>query len=179
MRTTLSGLVKRRFVHCVNMHGETVPGLVHQIGIPPHDLCRLIAGPSSDQLPIPAYYRIAQWLRMPLSNVMALAATSPDLKTLIRLGMEVRNFSPSNTQNQIQAAGEAGIGVAVFRRALHGYTDFRPSIRTCDKLATWLSWSGFTGDDIAVAAGMVVKYRENGRRITLSLDAAEQLHFYL
>jgi hypothetical protein len=178
VRTTLSGLVKRRFIHCVTMRGETVTGLVNQTQISPHDLCRIIAGQSLDQLPILAYYRIAQWLCMPLSNVLSLAATSPDLKSLIRLGMEVHHYCPSSTHDQIQAAREAGIGVAVFRRALHGYADFRPSIRTCDKLAAWLSWSGFTGDDIAVAAGMVVKYREKERRVTLSLDASEQLAPY-
>jgi hypothetical protein len=68
--------------------------------------------------------------------------------------------------------------VAVFRRALHGYADFKPSLRTCDRLADWLAWSGFDTDDIALAAGMVVLDRQDGQRVTVSPDTSRKIEPY-
>jgi hypothetical protein len=68
--------------------------------------------------------------------------------------------------------------VAVFRRALHGYPDFRPSIHTCDRLAEWLGWSGFTPDDIVAAADMTIRYLPGGRRVTVALDVADRIRSY-
>ena len=149
---TLPGIVQRRFIHCATHHGEPVAALVARIGAPPGDLCRLIAGQQIDALPLATFERIARWLRMPLANVTALAGRAPALAELVRLGMTARGYRPTSTRDQIDAAREAGISVAVFRRALHGYADFRPTIRTCDRLAAWLDWTGYDGDDIARAA---------------------------
>jgi len=135
---TLPGIVQRRFIHCATHHGEPVAALVARIGAPPGDLCRLIAGQQIDALPLATFERIARWLRMPLANVTALAGRAPALAELVRLGMTARGYRPTSTRDQIDAAREAGISVAVFRRALHGYADFRPTIRTCDRLAAWL-----------------------------------------
>lgn len=165
---TLPGIVQRRFIHCATHHGEPVAALVARIGAPPGDLCRLIAGQQIDALPLATFERIARWLRMPLANVTALAGRAPALAELVRLGMTARGYRPTSTRDQIDAAREAGISVAVFRRALHGYADFRPTIRTCDRLAAWLDWTGYDGDDIARAAGLAVRYRADGRRITVA-----------
>lgn len=165
---TLPGIVQRRFIHCATHHGEPVAALVARIGAPPGDLCRLIAGQQLDSLPLATFERIARWLRMPLANVTALAGRAPALAELVRLGMTARGYCPTSTRDQIDAAREAGISVAVFRRALHGYADFRPTIRTCDRLAAWLDWTGYDGDDIARAAGLAVRYRADGRRITVA-----------
>ena len=165
---TLPGIVQRRFIHCATHHGEPVAALVARIGAPPGDLCRLIAGQQLDSLPLATFERIARWLRMPLANVTALAGRAPALAELVRLGMTARGYRPTSTRDQIDAAREAGISVAVFRRALHGYADFRPTIRTCDRLAAWLDWTGYDGDDIARAAGLAVRYRADGRRITVA-----------
>jgi hypothetical protein len=165
---TLPGIVQRRFVHCVAHHGEPVDALVARIGAPPGDLCRLIAGQQIARLPLTTFERIARWLRMPLANVTALAGHTPALAELVRLGMTARGYRPTGTRDQIAAAGEAGISVAVFRRALHGYADFRPTMRTCDRLAAWLDWTGYNGDDIARATGLAVRYRAGGRRITVA-----------
>jgi hypothetical protein len=165
---TLPGIVQRRFIHCVTHHGEPVAALVARIGAPPGDLCRLIAGQQIDALPLTTFERIARWLRMPLASVTALAGRDPALAELVRLGMTARGARPTSTRDQVAAAGEAGISVAVFRRALHGYADFRPTMRTCDRLAAWLDWTGYDGDDIARAAGLAVRYRPDGRRITVA-----------
>jgi len=68
--------------------------------------------------------------------------------------------------------------VAVFRRGLHGYADFRPSVYTCDQLARWLVWSGFTTEDIVAAAGMTMRYLPGERRVTVALDVAEKIEPY-
>lgn len=177
-KPTLSGIVKRRFVHCVNQHARSVPDLVTQIKLPPAQLCKLIAGQQLEELPLMAFYRVAQWLQMPLVNALALAGRSPTLSELVRLGMQVQGQRPTSAADQLRAAQAAGVSVAVFRRALHGYADFRPSIRTCDKLAAWLSWTGFRSEDIAVAAGMVVRYLPEGRRVTVSTESARQIGPY-
>jgi hypothetical protein len=177
-QVTLSGLVKRRFVHCVRVRGYPVRGLVEMIGIAPGDLCRVIAGQNVDRLSLSTYLQIARWLHMPLANVIALSGTKPRLESLVRLGMEVRGYCSTSTTDQMAAAGEVGVGAAVFRRALHGYADFKPSIRTCDRLAGWLAWSGFDADDIAVTADMVVLYRQDGRRVTVAPDASRRIEPY-
>jgi hypothetical protein len=175
---TLSGIVKRRFVHCVNKHGKTVSEVVQAIGIPPGELCQIIAGQPTIDLPLQTHFRIARWLHMPLANVTALSGIRPRLQDLVVLGMARRGYTPTSSQDQIRAAADVGISVAVFRRALHGYTDFRPSIYTCDQLARWLAWSGFTTEDIVAAAGMTVRYLPGGRRITVALDTAEKIEPY-
>lgn len=175
---SLSGIVRRRFIHCVKEHRQTVPAVVESIGISPGDLCKVIAGQGLSRLPCATYDRLARWLKMPLANVLALAGVQPAIGELIRLGMEVRGYRPTSAQDQASASGEVGIGVAVFRRALHGYDDFRPSISTCDRLARWLAWSGFEPDDVALAAGMVVRYRPDRRRITLSAAASQEIKPY-
>jgi hypothetical protein len=177
-QVTLSGLVKRRFVHCVSARGYTVRRLVETIGVAPGDLCRVIAGQNTDRLFLSTYLQIARWLRMPLANVIALSGTTLKLGALVQLGMEVRGYCSTRSADQIAAAGEVGMGVAVFRRALHGYADFRPSLRTCDRLADWLAWSGFDADDIALAAGMVVLYRRDGQRVTMTSDASRKIEPY-
>jgi len=177
-QVTLSGLVKRRFVHCIRAHGQTVREIVETLGIPPGDLCKMIAGQGLGRVPLARYERIARWLRMPLANVVALAGLRPAIDDLMRLGMEVRGYRPTCADDQIRAAREVGISVAVFRRALHGYDDFRPSITTCDRLARWLAWTGFEPDEVALAAGMVVRYRADRQRITLSLAADQGVKPY-
>ena len=82
---TLSGIVKRRFIHCVNRHKFSARILVKQIGVSPGDLCRIIAGRDLNHLPLIVYVRIARWLQMPLANVMVLANLSPDIADLVRL----------------------------------------------------------------------------------------------
>lgn len=175
---TLSGIVGRRFVHCVNQHGQTAREVVQTIGVSPGELCQIIAGCQVASFPLQTYDRIARWLQMPLANVIALAESKPRLQHLIEFGMNTQGYLPSNTRDQIQASAKAGISVAVFRRALHGYADFRPSIHTCDRLAHWLAWSGFTPDDIVTAAGMTVRYLPSGRRVSVSADAADRLEPY-
>ena len=175
---TLSGIVKRRFMHCVNRHGAPVSEVVQAIGIAPRELCQIIAGQPTIHLPLQTHDRVARWLHMPLANVVALSGIKPRLQDLIALGMERRGYHPSNSLDQIRAAADVGISVAVFRRALHGYADFRPSIYTCDQLARWLAWSGFTTDDIVTAAGMAVRYLPGGRRVTVALDVAERIEPY-
>jgi hypothetical protein len=175
---TLSGLVKRRFIHCIRTHGQTAHDVVESLGIPPGDLCKVIAGQGLARLPLTHYERIARWLRMPLANIIALAGLRPTIDDLMRLGMEVRGYRPTSADDQIRAAREVGISVAVFRRALHGYDDFRPSMVTCDRLARWLAWTGLEPDDIALAAGMVVRYRADRQRITLSLAADQSVMPY-
>jgi len=177
-KATLSGIVKRRFVHCINQHARSVPDLVAEIKLPPLQLCKLIAGQQLDELPLMVFYRAAQWLQMPLANALALAGRRPTLSELVRLGMHVQGYNPTSAADQLQAAQKAGVSVAVFRRALHGYADFRPSIRTCDRLAQWLSWTGLRSEDIAVAAGMVVRYLSEGRRVTISPENARQIGPY-
>jgi len=175
-QTTLSGIVKRYFIHSTQR--QPVEAVVAAIGLTPADLCRVIAGQDIASLPLFTYYQLARWLRMPLSNVIALAGARPKLEDLIRLGMEVRGYRPNSTQDQIRAAAETGISVAVFRRALHGYADFTPSIYTCDRLAAWLSWSGFEPDDIAAASGMVILYRPDGRRVALTQNLSQEIKPY-
>jgi hypothetical protein len=177
-QVTLSGLVKRRFVHCVRARGYTVRGLVETIGVAPGDMCRVIAGQNTDRLSLSTYLQFARWLRMPLANVIALSGIRLRLESLVRLGMEVRGYCPTRSTDQTAAAGEVGVGVAVFRRALHGYADFKPSLRTCDRLADWLAWTGFDTDDIALAAGMVVLYRQDGQRVTVTPDTTRRIEPY-
>lgn len=167
---SLSGIVKRRFLHCVHHHGQSVYDVVQTIGIAPGDLCRIIAGQGLNHLPLLTYFRIAHWLAMPLPNVTTLAGYSLSIDELIRLGMDIYGYRSTSAQDQILAAHQAGISVAVFRRALHGYDTFKPSIRTCDHLATWLHWTGFEADDIAFSANMLVRYRVDGRRVTVTPD---------
>jgi hypothetical protein len=175
---TLSGIVKRRFVHCINRHHQTAREVVHMIGIPPGELCQIIVGQQTAHLPLKTFYRIGRWLQMPLANVVALSGIKPQLNELVKLGMETRGYSSTSSLDQIQAAAEAGISVAVFRRALHGYADFRPSIRTCDQFARWLAWTEFAPDDIVAAAGMTVRYLPDGQRVTVSLDVHDKLESY-
>ena len=168
---TFSGIVKRRFLHCTRHHHQPVRTLVQHIGVPPGDLCRIITGQSMPRVPLSSYWRVARWLRMPLANAVALAGITPRIEDLVRLGMEARNYNPTSTRDQEAAAQEVGISVAVFRRALHGYADFRPSVRTCDRLAGWLGWTGLDTDDIALATGMVMRYRSDGNRVTVGRSA--------
>ncbi len=177
-KLTLSGIVKRRFVHCTNQRGQSVREVVAQINMPTLHLCKLIAEQHLDELPLMAFYRAAQWLQMPLVNALALAGRRPTLSELVHLGMQVQGYTPHSAADQLRAAKEAGVSVAVFRRALHGYADFRPSIRTCDKLAQWLAWTGLSSEDIAVSAGMVVRYLAQGRRVTVSTANARQIGPY-
>ncbi len=175
---TFSGIVKRRFVHVVRERGQRVPDLVAQMALPPAQLCKLIAGQHLETLPLMTFYRTAQWLQMPLINALALAERPATLSELVRLGMQVQGYTPTRAADQLRAAQEARVSVAVFRRALHGYVDFRPSIRTCDRLAQWLGWTGFSSEDIAVAAGMVVRYLPEGRRVTVSTTHARMIGPY-
>jgi len=163
----LAGVVRRRFIHCVNAHGQSVQDIVRTIGISPQDLCHIISSQHPTHQPLLTYHRIARWLHMPLANVLAIADVRPKLQDLTALGMLVRGYRPTSARDQIQAAGEAQVSVAVFRRALHGYSDFFPSVRTCDRLAVWLAWTGFEPDDIVSAAGMIVRYRADGRRVAV------------
>lgn len=175
---TLAGIVRRRFVYCVNHHDTTVRELVSMIGLPPGDLCKIITGQNIARLPLITYFRIAQWLRMPLINVVLLGEKQPTISELTRLGMMIRGYMPTSAQDQLIAAVEVPISVAVFRRALHDYDDFRPSLRTCDKLANWLSWTGFDTEDIAVAAGMLVQYLPNGQRVTITPQVVQEIKPY-
>ena len=136
---TLAGLVRRRFLYCTKR--QSVRAVVMQIGISPGDLCQVIADRHATRLSLHTYYQIARWLHMPLANVIALSGKRLKLAELVRLGMSVRGYEISSTHDQITAANEVGISVAVFRRALHGYASFTPSVRTCDRLATWLAWT--------------------------------------
>jgi hypothetical protein len=175
---TLSGIVKRRFLHYVNIRGYSVRDVVEDIGITPGELCRMITRQNTGHLPITTFYHTARWLHMSLANVFALADTRPRLSDLVKLGMAVCGYFPKKSEDQITAANEAGVSVAVFRRALHGYESFTPSLRTCDQLADWLAWTGFTPDDIAIAAGMVVCYHLDGQRAILSPDTAKTITPY-
>jgi hypothetical protein len=175
---TLSDIVKRRFIYCVNRHGYSVRALVMQIGVPPGELCRVVAGQKLEHLPLHTYAQIARWLNMQFANVTALAGVSLKLADLVHLGMEMRGHQPTSAADQQIAAQEADISVAVFRRALHGYHNFRPSIRTCDRLAAWLAWTGLDSADIAQAAGMMVRYRSDNRRITITPTAENLIRAY-
>lgn len=170
---TLSGLVRRRFVHITTRHGLSAAEVVRGIGLPPVTLCHVIAGQKLNEIPLIAYARLARWLQMPLRNVLALAGVTPALADLVRLGMEWQGLRASSAHDQISAAQAAGVSVAVFRRALHGYANFRPSARTCDRLAAWLGWTGLGPEDIATAAGLVMSYRPDGRRVTVSRHRAQ------
>ncbi|MEB2289430.1 MAG: hypothetical protein OZ934_15150 [Anaerolineae bacterium] len=177
-QVTLSGLVRRRFVHCISARGQSAADLVREIGLSPLTLCHLIAGQNLPTIPLAAYYRIARWLQMPLWNALLLAGAGPDLAALVRFGMEIQGCRASCTEDQERAARAAGISVAVFRRALHGYPSFHPSMQTCDRLANWLAWMGVSAEDIAQAAGMVVRYHANGRRLTITQQMAQAVAPY-
>ncbi len=177
-QVTLSALVRRRFIHCMNARGQSAADLVREIGLPPLTLCHLIAGQNLPAIPLAAYYRIARWLQMPLWNALLLAGVGPDLAALVRFGMELRGYRVSSTEDQERTARAIGISVAVFRRALHGYPSFHPSVQTCDRLANWLAWMGVSAEEIALAAGMVVRYRANGRRLTITRQAAQAVAPY-
>lgn len=175
---TLSGIVKRRFLYFIHTRGYTVRDVVNDIGITPGDLCRLITRQNTGHLPITTFFQTAQWLRMSLANVIALAGTRPKLSDLVKLGMVVHGYVPTSSEDQIRAANDVGVSVAVFRRALHGYESFKPSIRTCDQFSDWLSWTGFTPDDVATAAGMIVCYHSDGQRAIISPDLARTIKPY-
>lgn len=175
---TLSEVVRRRFVHFLVRRGVPAAELVQTIGLPPVIVCRVIAGQKLNDIPLTAYVRLAGWLQMPVRNVLVLANVTPSLRDLVRLGMEWRGLRPNSARDQMRAAQAAGISVAVFRRALHGYADFRPSARTCARLATWLRWTGLGPEDLATAAGMVMCYRPDGRRVTVPQSAAQALAPY-
>ncbi len=175
---SLTSIVQRRFLTCVNARGQSVPDVVNALQVAPSELCRLIAGQNIAHLNINTYYQIARWLHMPLANIMALASAKPRMIDLMRLGMQVRGFQPTSSQDQIAAAAQAGVSVAVFRRALHGYATFTPSIRTCDRLAEWLAWTGFHPDDIALATGMLVRYRHDGTRVALTPHVDRAIQSY-
>lgn len=177
-QVTLSGLVRRRFVHCMSVRGQSAADLVREIGLPPLTLCHLIAGQKLPAIPLAAYYRIACWLQMPLWNTLLLAGAGPDLAALVRFGMEVQGCRASSTEDQERTARAIGISVAVFRRALHGYSGFHPSMQTCDRLADWLAWMGVSAEDVALAAGMVVRYHATGRRLTITQQAAQAVAPY-
>lgn len=174
----LSGIVRRRFIHSMNHHAYSARTLVKQIGLPPVVVCKVIADQNTAQLPLASYFMIAKWMQMPLVNAVLLADKQPTLTELVSLGMEVRGYCPTRAQDQIAAAKEVGISVAVFRRALHDYDTFRPSIRTCNHLAEWLSWMGFDTEDIAIAAGMIVRYLDDGHRITITPEAEQTIKPY-
>jgi hypothetical protein len=177
-QVTLSGLVRRRFIHCLNVRGQSAAELVREIGVPPLTLCHLIAGQNLPAIPLMAYYRVARWLQMPLWNTLLLTGAGPDLAALVRFGMEMLGCRASSVEDQVRVARAVGISVAVFRRALHGYSSFHPSMQTCDRLANWLAWMGVSAEDIALAAGMVVRYRANGRRLTITCRAAQAVAPY-
>ncbi|MEP0761105.1 MAG: hypothetical protein HRF48_00035 [Chloroflexota bacterium] len=177
-QVTLSGLVRRRFIHCMSARGQSAADLVREIGLPPLTLCHLIAGQNLPAIPLAAYYRIARWLQMPLWNALLLAGAEPKLATLVRFGMEMQGCRASSTEDQECAARAIGISVAVFRRALHGYPSFHPSVQTCDRLANWLAWMGVSAEDIAQAASMVVRYHANGRRLTITQQMAQAVAPY-
>lgn len=175
---TLSRLVEKRFLRMMAQHHNDVEAVINIIGIQPGELCRIITAQRLPQLSIATYFRIAKWLQMPLANVLRLADIAPKLADLLRLGMITRGYRPTSTHDQITAAHEAHISVAVFRRALHGYTDYAPSLRTCDNLADWLAWTGYGGDDVAYSAGMIVHYQPNGQRATARCSVLEEITPY-
>ena len=172
-QTTLSGIVQRRFLHLARQH--SVQHVVAQIGIDPATLCLIIAG---KPVPLAALYRIAQWLRMPFANAMALAGVRPTIKELVHSGMAVHGYRATSSQDQVTAAREAGISVASFRRALHGYASFSPSLKTCEQLTAWLAWSELDVDQIANAAGMIIHYHADGQRTILAQAAYEAIEPY-
>lgn len=175
---SLSMIVRRHFVYCINVRGMAVHDVINRVGISPGELCRLIADQTGPRLPLRVYFHIARWLQMPLANVSALAGLKPGLPELMQFGMEIQGHRPSSVADQMTAADQVGIGVAVFRRALHGYMDFKPSLRTCRAIASWLAWTGFTVDDIAQAAGMTIRALPSGRQLTLSLDISQRIDPY-
>jgi len=155
-----------------------VRALVERIGLPPVVLCKLIADQNAAELSLSSLFMIANWLQMPLINVVLLGNRQPTLAELVSLGMETRGYCTTSTYDQETAANEVGTSVAVFRRALHDYDTFRPSIRTCNQLAEWLSWTGFDSEDIAIAAGMMVRYLDDGRRITITPEIEQTIKPY-
>ena len=177
-QVTLAGLVKRRFLHRVQRGGESVRALVAVIGVPPGHLCRLIANQRVKTLPLATFVRVAHWLGMPLVNVLALAEIELTLDELVSLGMTARGLEPTNAADQEHGAQQAGVSVAVFRRALHGYPDFRPSMRTCDRLAGWLAWTGYGPEDVVRAAGMRLVMRPDGVCVSVTPEAAQTVGPY-
>ena len=175
---TLSTLIKHRFIHCVNHRNQSAQNVVLLIGLTPGIVCQVIAGKNVETLPIEVFYRFARWLDMPLSSVMELAGAHPKLPELVRFALRAQGNIPSNTVDQESAAREAGLSPATFRRALHGYADFCPSLRTCDHLADWLAWTGFTADEIAASAGMLVRYTVTGRRVAVTPTLAQTVKPY-
>lgn len=175
---TLSRIVRRRFVHCVTQNGHTVRELVEHIGLSPAVLCKIMADQNIAGIPLQEFYLIALWLQMPLINVIRLGGKQPRISELVTLGMRVCGYSPIDTEDQELAAREAGVSVAVFRRALHGYDSFRPSIRTCQSMANWLSWTGFDTEDVAISAGMLTRYRPDGKGVTISPQVARSVRPY-
>lgn len=165
-------------MHCVNRHGLPVHTVVAGIGLPPVTLCKFIVNQNTPCLPLQDFFLIAKWLHMPLVNVTQLGCKQANISELVRLGMQVRGYTTTNSTEQQQAADEVGISVAVFRRALHNYDDFHPSIRTCNYLAHWLSWTGFDTEDVAIAAGMLVRYHPDGKRVTLTPETERGIKPY-
>lgn len=165
---TLSDLTRRHFVHCVNRRGMSAAEVVAQIGLSASEICAVIAGRAIEQRSPVTYYRLARWLHMSLAQIAALANVQPALSDLVRLGMILQGRRPTSTHDQCLSAAEVGIGVATFRRALHGYETFKPSMQTCDKLTRWLAWTGFTSEEIASSAEMFVGRNTRGRRITVA-----------
>lgn len=167
---SLSGIVRRRFVLHVAGHGYSVQEVVAAIGLAPVDLCKVIADQNIHRQPLTTFWHLARWLGMPLSHITALGHKRPTLSELIRLGMVSRGYEPGNSTHQLAAAQSVGVSVAVFRRALHGYPDFRPSLRTCERFAQWLAWTGFSVEDIALAASMVIQQRADGQCVTTAVS---------
>jgi hypothetical protein len=118
---TLSGIVKRRFLYYVNAWDYSVYDVVSDIGITPGELCRVIARQDIGHLPITTFYHIAQWLRMSLANVIALAGTRPTLRDLVRLGMAVHGYILTNTESD---QGRQRTVRGLHSGALHGYESF-------------------------------------------------------
>lgn len=177
-QTSLSGIVRRWFLHLAVQRQIAVPQIVADCGIAPGDFCRIIANQNMSQISLPTYYRLSRWLHMPLAYVTALAPFAPKLEDIVRLGMVVRALRATSTQDQVQAAQEAGISVAVFRRSLHGYANHTPSLQTCDRLAAWLHWSGYTPDEIAASAGLMVRYTIDGVRQAVPREVLAKLEPY-
>lgn len=172
--STLSGIVKRRFIFCYSVRHQTVQEIIELVGVPAVHFCHVIAGTHPANLPLRSYYRLACWLNMTLANVLALARYQPKLEDLICLSMEVQGMRPSSCEAQIIASRQAGISVAVFRRALHGYADFSPSRETCLHLAHWMAWTGLDLAAIAASAGMTVRY-EAGRGLLIHSPSVERV----
>lgn len=166
---SLSGIVRRRFIHCIADRGLSAGEVVSAIGLPPADLCKLIAGQVCSAHRAENLWCVARWLNMSVKNVALLAGQSLRLDELIALGMRHEGFRPNSSQDQLAAAQRAGISVAVFRRALHGYPDFRPSLRTCNLLARWLAWTGYDVFELAHSAGVRIQHLPNGRVLTTSV----------